>query len=96
MFNFTKYFLDITDIVESPTSYLEWASYVVLSSVLRSNIYYDFPSRGTKVCPNIFVLLVGDSGGTRKSTPLKLANKLVKAISNTKLVEGRASIQGII
>lgn len=89
-------FLEITSIVESPTSYLEWAAYVTLGSVLRSNVYIDLSSRRTKVCPNLYVLLVGDSGATRKSTPLKIANFLLKQVNNTKLIEGRASIQAVL
>ena len=67
-----------------------------LSSVMRHNIFYDFPARKTRLCPNLYVLLVGDSGATRKSTPLKICNFLMKQVGNTKLIEGRASIQGIL
>src|ERR1035437_9428586 len=95
-FNFIDKFLELTKIIESPTSYLTWSAYITLSSVMRHNIYYNFPARKTKVCPNIYVLLVGDSGATRKSTPLKICNFLLKQVGNTKLIEGRASIQGIL
>jgi hypothetical protein len=95
-FNFIDRFLEVTKIVESPTSYLEWAAYVTIGSVLRNNVYIDFPSRRTKVTPNLYVLLVGDSGATRKSTPLKIASSLVKRVGNTKIIEGRASIQGVL
>jgi len=89
-------FLETTKIIESPTSYLEWSAYVTIGSVLRANVYIDLPSRRTKITPNLYVLLVGDSGATRKSTPLKLCNFLVKAANNTKIVEGRASIQAVL
>jgi hypothetical protein len=95
-FNFISKFLELTKIIESPTSYLVWSAYITLSSVMRHNIYYNFPARKTKVCPNLYVILVGDSGATRKSTPLKICNFLLKQIGNTKLIEGRASIQGIL
>lgn len=95
-FNFVEKLLEVTKIVESPTSYLEWCAYSTIASVLRHNVYYDVKSRRTKIPPNIYVILVGDSGSTRKSTPLKIANSLIKAVGNTKLVEGRASIQGIL
>lgn len=95
-FNFISKLLDVTQIVESPTSFLKWSGYLAISSVLRHNIYYSFPARRSKVMPNMYVLLVGDSGATRKSTPLKICNFLVKSVNNTKIIEGRASIQGIL
>ena len=95
-FNFLTELLKVTKIVESPTSYLEWAGYATVAAVMRHRLYIDFPSRRTKVTPNIYVLLVGDSGATRKSTPLKIANFLLKRVGNTKLIEGRASIQGVL
>ena len=89
-------FLEITSTIESPTSYLTWAAYVTIGATLRSNVYIDFPRRKSKITPNLYVLLVGDSGATRKSTPLKITNYLLKAINNTKLIEGRASIQAVL
>lgn len=95
-FNFIEKLLEVTRIVESPTSYLEWCAYVALAATMRHNIYYAVPSRRTKITPNIYVTLVGDSGSTRKSTPLKICNFLIKQANNTKLIEGRASIQGVL
>lgn len=93
--NFLDEFLEITNRLECPTSYLEWAAYTAIAAVLRDNLWI---SRGpfNKVYPNLYVLLVGDSGATRKGTPLRAASKLVKPIKNTKIIEGRASIQGIL
>jgi hypothetical protein len=95
-FNFVTKLLELTQVVESPTSYLEWAAYATIAAVLRHNVYYDFPARRTRLPPNMYILLVGDSGSTRKSTPLKISNFLLKQIGNTKLIEGRASIQGVL
>ena len=95
-FNFVDKLLEVTEIVESPTSFLRWSAYMALSAVMRHNIYYSFPARRSKIMPNLYVLLVGDSGATRKSTPLKICNYLLKAVNNTKIIEGRASIQGIL
>ena len=75
-FNFVEKLLELTKIVESPTSYLEWAAYATIAAVLRHNVYYNFPARRTKIMPNLYVLIVGDSGSTRKSTPLKVSNFL--------------------
>ena len=96
MFHFLDYLLELTKILECPTSFLEWGTYATIGATFRHNVYYSFPSRQTIVTPNLYVLLVGDSGETRKSTPLKISNFLLKQVSNTKLIAGRASIQGII
>lgn len=95
-FDFVTHFLDVTRIAESPTSYLEWAAYVSLAATMRHKVYFSMPSRQTRVTPNIYVLLVGDSGATRKSTPLKIASSILRKANVTKLIEGRASIQGIL
>ena len=95
-FNFVEKLLELTKIVESPTSYLEWAAYATIAAVLRHNVYYNFPARRTKIMPNLYVLIVGDSGSTRKSTPLKVSHFLLKQVGNTKLIEGRVSIQGVL
>lgn len=95
-FNFVEKLLELTEIVESPTSYLRWCGYITLGAVMRYNVFYKFPSRRTIVTPNMYLMLVGDSGATRKSTPLKICNFLLKKVGNTKLIEGRSSIQGIL
>lgn len=48
-----------------------------------------------KLYPNIYVLIVGKSG-LRKGPPVNLAKALVKAVGNTKMITGRASIQAVI
>jgi hypothetical protein len=95
-FNFIDKLLEVTKIVESPTSYLEWCAYTTIASVMRHNIYFAVPSRRTRITPNLYVVLVGDSGSTRKSTPLKICNFLLRNVGNTKLIEGRVSIQGVL
>lgn len=95
-FNFIDKLLEVTKIVESPTSFLRWSGYMALAAVMRHNIYFNNPARRGKITPNLYILLVGDSGATRKSTPLKICNYLLKAVNNTKIIEGRASIQGIL
>ncbi|MGQ9845902.1 MAG: hypothetical protein ACUVQP_00155 [Bacteroidales bacterium] len=93
--NFLEGVLKVTEHLESPTSYLEWAAYVSIAAVLRDNVYI---KRGpfAKIYPNLYVIIVGDSGATRKSSPLRVVNRLVKPVQNTKIIEGRASIQGVL
>ena len=95
MDNFLDEFLKVTRYAECPTSYLEWAAYTSLAAIMRDNIWVK-RSKLDLVYPNIYVLIVGDSGNTRKSFPLKCTNALVKPIQNTKIIEGRASIQAVL
>lgn len=94
--DFISKLLEVTKTVESPTSYIRWAGYSTIATILRDNIWINFGARRTQIYPNLYVLIVGDSGETRKSTPLKILNFLVKTVGNTKLIEGRASIQGVL
>jgi hypothetical protein len=94
--DFLTKLLEVTKTVESPTSFIRWAGYSAVATVLRDNVWIPFGARRTKIFPNLYVLIVGDSGETRKSTPLKIMNYLVKSVGNTKLIEGRASIQGVL
>jgi len=95
-FNFLDEFLAVTADAEAPTSYLTWGAYMTVASILRHRVKVTIPGICTTIVPNLYVLLVGDSGQTRKSVSLKLCNKLVSAVNNTKLIQGRASIQAIL
>ena len=95
MDNFIEEFLKVTRFIESPTSYLEWAAYTAISAVMRDNAYIRFGAF-RRTYPNIYVLFIGDSAATRKSSPLKAINKIVKLVNNTKVIEGRASIQAVL
>lgn len=94
--NFIEEFLEATADVESPTSFLVWSAIAGIASTLRDNAWVEFKSQMRFVYPNIYVLLIGDSGDTRKGLPLKIVSSLLKVIRNTKIIEGRASIQGVI
>lgn len=89
--NFVDYFLEYTKDVESPTSFLKWSALSILSAVLRDNFFLDHEK--LQVYPNIFVILMAKSGACRKSTPLKISAALLKQVQNTKIIEGRTSIQ---
>jgi hypothetical protein len=95
MFNFVEEFLKVTRYIESPTSYLEWAAYTALAATMRDNVYIRIGAF-RRIYPNIYVILLADSAATRKSSPLKALSKLVKQVNNTKIIEGRASIQAVL
>lgn len=91
--NFVDLLIKHTSIYESPRSFWRWSAYTSIAAVLRDNVWS--PDGSSKLYPNIFVLFVAGSGG-RKNRPVVLGQKLVEGVNNTKVVAGRASIQGIL
>lgn len=90
--------LDMHSEVESPKEFWRWAGLAILSAVAKDNVYLE--RAGTKVkyyklYPNIYVMLYADSGA-RKGPPIALAADLVSSVNNTKIIDGRSSIQGIL
>lgn len=92
--NFLELFLDFTKDFESPTSFWKWSAYSTIAGVLRDNIYYGAQEVGKRLYPNLFVILVAPPGG-RKDAPVSMAENLIGAIKNTKVVAGRTSIEAL-
>lgn len=92
--NFTERFIDFTKDFESPTSFWKWSSYALIAAVLRDSCWY--PHGIHKTYPNIYVVLLAESAEYRKSGPFSLVGNLITEMKNTKIIEGRASVQGII
>lgn len=94
MSKFVNLYMEYTKEYESPKSFWKWSSYAAIGAVLRDSC---FRSTGdSKLFPNIYVLLIAESGTHRKGKPVEICTKLVTAIANTKVISGRASIQAII
>ncbi|MCH7525594.1 MAG: hypothetical protein IIC74_11535, partial [Bacteroidetes bacterium] len=63
--------------------------------MLRDRVYIKFQLY--TLYPNIYtILLSAGSSNTRKSIPLRQAQKLLKAVDNTIVIAGTATIPGII
>jgi hypothetical protein len=86
--------MEATEEAESPRSFIFWAYLFCISSVTRRNIYL---RKGSiyKLYPNLFILLIADSG-LRKQFPIDMANSLLMASSCCRVISGTNSIQGII
>lgn len=86
--------LQSTAELESPREYFYWSLLAAISAVIKDNVYL---SRGGafNLYPNVYVILVGKSG-VRKGLPVRLANNLVAAVGNTRLMVGRQTIQAVI
>jgi hypothetical protein len=99
MVDFIEEYLRNTERAESPYRYLWWGAISCLSAVLRDNVWFSFPERGTRVYPNTFILLVGESSTVRKSTPFDVNKTLLtgdKGVNNTKVITGQATMQGVM
>lgn len=92
--DFINGFLEYTRLYESPTSFWKWAGFSVISAVLRDSCW---KNQGDNLLfPNIYVLLLADSAIQRKDKPVDLARQFITPLHNTKVIVGRASIQGIL
>lgn len=93
MADFVSSVISYTKEYESPTSFWKWAAYSTVGALLRNNCFY---KHGTgEVYPNIYVILLADSGG-RKDPPLKLATKLLDTLLHTKVIAGSGSKEAIL
>lgn len=90
---FVNSFLDYTKAYESPTEFFYWSAVAGVSAVLRDNAYMLLGD--TRLYPNLYVLIVANPA-MRKAKPLNSIIELVKSVENTKIIEGRTSIQAVI
>ena len=92
--DFIKSFLQYTEHYESPTAFWKWSAYATIAAILRDSIYISQMDK--KLYPNIYVLIMADSAVQRKDLPVELSTLFVSKISNTKVINGRSSIQAIL
>lgn len=90
---FIQRFLEHTKDYESPASFWRWAAYSTIAATLRDNCY--LRQGDDLLFANIYVLLLATSAVQRKGRPVRLSEKFVKKVNNTKIISGKASIQGI-
>jgi hypothetical protein len=80
--------------LESPKSFWYWSAIAAISAVVKDSVW--IPRGGVfNTYPNIYVMLHAESG-MKKGPPVAMAKQLVKAVNNTRIISGRASIQGIL
>lgn len=93
MENFLDTVAEITRSWESPGHFFKWSAYASIAGVLRNNVYINYGV--SRLYPNIYVMLLADSGHHRKGAGVVLAERFISKVGNTKLINGRSSIQGI-
>jgi len=79
---------------ETPSSYIYWCGISTISAIISPNVYIN---RGGiyKLSPNVFVMLIGESG-LGKGFPVAVSKKLVKMVGNNRVITGRNTIQAIL
>lgn len=91
--DYIQQFLEYTKEYESPTEFFYWAMLTGIGAALRDNCYLLLGD--SRFYPNLYTLIIAKPA-MRKAKPLNSTIELVKFIDNTKIIEGRASIQAII
>src|SRR5574337_2223176 len=74
-------YLEYTDNSESPLSYHKWCGLSVIAGALQRHVYLRW-GIGQVIYPNVYVVLVGQSGRTRKGVALGLGKDLLKEVKS--------------
>lgn len=77
--NWLDTYLEYTANTESPTSYHTWCGLGVIAGALQRKVYLKW-GLGQTIYPNLYVVLIGPSGRTRKGVALGIAKDLLKQI----------------
>lgn len=86
--------VDATRDSEAPERYFWWAAIAMLSATVKKNVWID--RYMYKLYPNVFVVLVSKRSGLRKGIPISLASKILGEVGNTRVLDGRNTIESII
>jgi hypothetical protein len=69
-------YLDFTEFTEPPTTYHRWVALGCISAALQRRVYFDWGME--RIFPNLYIVLLGPSAQTRKSTALRVGEELIK------------------
>lgn len=83
-----------TSAFEAPRKFYYWSALSAISAVLKDRVWFNMGDN-YNVYPNIYVLLYGPSG-IRKGPAIALAEDLVSRVDNTRVIDGRSSIEAVI
>lgn len=83
-------YLEYTDNSESPLSYHKWCGLSVIAGAIQRKIYLRW-GIGQVIYPNIYVVLVGQSGRTRKGVALGLAKDILKEVKSVTITPESSS-----
>lgn len=77
--NWLDTYLEYTDNTESPTSYHTWCGLAAIAGALQRKIYLPW-GIGQVIYPNLYVVLIGPSGRTRKGVALGIAKEILQQV----------------
>ena len=92
--DFIDAILESTKEYEAPRRFYQWAAYTAISAVLKDRVWFDMAGN-YNLYPNIYVLLYAQSSA-RKGPPISLAERIIKKVDNTRVINGRSSIEAVI
>lgn len=78
---------------EAPQRFNYWSLLTAVSAILQDRVYFD--RFRYKLYPNIYVILFGPSG-IMKGPPISLAKSIVTRVGNTRVINGRSTVEAIM
>lgn len=88
--NWLDSYMEYTENTESPTSYHTWCGLSVLAGALQRKVYLQWGLAET-IYPNLYVVLIGQSGRTRKGTAIGIAKAMLKKVAGVTVVPESSS-----
>lgn len=83
-------YLEYTENSESPTSYHRWCGLSVIAGALQRKVYLRW-GLGRIIYPNLYVVLIGASGRTRKGQAIGVAKDLLKGVADVTVIPESSS-----
>lgn len=83
-------YLEYTDNTEPPISYHTWCGLSVLSGAIQRKVYLKW-GLGEFIYPNLYTVLVGPSGRTRKGTAIGVAKRILRQIGSVSITPESSS-----
>lgn len=88
--NWLDAYLEYTENTESPTSYHTWCGLAAIAGALQRKVYLRW-GIGQVIYPNLYVVLIGASGRTRKGVALGIAKDLLRQIGGVTIAPESSS-----
>lgn len=88
--NWLETYLQYTENTESPLNYHVWCGLSVIAGALQRRIYLHW-GLGRTIYPNLYTVLVGASGRTRKGVAIGIAKDMLKKIPGISVVPESSS-----
>lgn len=88
--NWLDSYLEFTENTESPISYHVWCGLSVIAGALQRRVYLRW-GLGRVIYPNLYIVLVGPSGRTRKGVAIGIAKEFLKNTPGIKVAPESSS-----